>query len=196
MSRSLLVLAALALPASAADPKDGPPIRVALVASSAAQEIEADDAKAYAKQVHDGVAAKSPPPASKTRFSLEITNATDKPIEVWVSGDPVKLMLTVDGPGAVVAEVKTAFSKEVRAPKAVKIAAGKSHTIAFESLAFGFRNESHRAWLTETGRYELGGTFETAVSPAPPGSVAAGKDGFGKIKVNVEPGEVKVRRRG
>jgi hypothetical protein len=131
-------------------------------------------------------AGRRPPAAPAVDLAVEIKNTSDKPVQVWISGDPVVLTLTLKGKGAVNVAPPLAFTEEFRSPRAVEIAAGKSHTIPVKALVSGYRGAAHWAYWTEPGEYELTATMKTGVNPAPKGA-REGMDGFGVVTLTSVP---------
>lgn len=131
------------------------------------------------------------PKAPAVDLTLELTNTSDKEVQIWQSGDPVQLRLELKGAGAVSAKPRRAFTREFRIPRAVTLAPGKKHTLAIKSLQSGFRGVSELAYWTEGGDYTLIAHFQTGISPAPAGSKEAG-DGFGRATLTSEPVKIKV----
>ena len=131
-------------------------------------------------------AGRRPPAAPAVDLAVEIKNVSDKPVRVWITGDPVVLTLTLKGQGAVNAAPPLAFTEEFRSPRAVEIAAGKTHTIPVKVLVSGYRGAAHWAYWTEPGEYELTATMKTGVSPAPKGAKDA-NDGFGIVTLTSAP---------
>lgn len=134
----------------------------------------------YAKQVEEAGKGGRPTPTPVIDLAAEIKNTSDKPIQVWTTGDPVLLTLTVKGKGALNLDPPIAFTEEFRLPKAVEIEAGKTHTIPLKSLTSGFRSRSHYSYWTEPGEHEIVATLKTGVSPAPKGAKET-MDGFGTV---------------
>lgn len=149
----------------------------------------------YKKRVDAAANAKEfggrPPAAPAVELAVEVKNTSDKPVQVWVKGDPVVLELTAKGPGAVNLTPLLAFTQEFRLPTAVEVGPGKTHTIPVKSLVSGFRGASRYSYWTEPGEYELTATFKTGVSPAPPGS-QPGEEGFGMVELKSAPFKVTV----
>lgn len=136
-----------------------------------------------------GTAAKAgrrPPAAPAVDLSVEVRNTSDKPVTVWVTGDPVVLTLTLKGRGAMNVAPPLAFTEEFRSPMGVEIAAGKTHTIPVKALVSGYRGAAHWAYWLEAGEYELTATLKTGVSPAPKGAKDA-NDGFGAVTLTSAP---------
>jgi hypothetical protein len=109
-------------------------------------------------------------------------------LEKYLTGGEVK------GPGAIIVDTQRAFTREFRAPKAVVIAPGKSHTIELKELKYGFRGVSHQAYLTEAGEYTITADYVTAVSPAPKNAKDAG-DGYGAVSLTSAPVMLKVEEK-
>ncbi len=131
-------------------------------------------------------AGKRPPAAPVVDLSVEIKNTSDKPVTIWVSGDPVVLALTLKGKGALNVAPTLAFTEEFRNPTGVEIPAGKTHTIPVKSLVSGYRGAAHWAYWIEAGEYELTATLKTGVKPAPKGAKDA-NDGFGAVTLTSTP---------
>ena len=134
----------------------------------------------YAKQVEAAGKTGRPTPTAVIDLAVEIKNTSDKPVQVWTTGDPVVLTLTLKGKGALNLDPRLAFTQEFRIPKDVEIEAGKTHAIPLKSLTSGFRGRAHFSYWTEPGEHELVATLRTGVSPAPKGAKEA-MDGFGRV---------------
>lgn len=135
----------------------------------------------YKKQL-ESVKGQSPGPTPAVDLTLEIKNTSDKPVLVWLGGDPVEFVLELKGKGAVNANPEIAFTEEFRRPIPVEIAAGKTHSLAFKSLQSGFRGANRFAYWTEPCDYELVASLRTGMSPAPKGAKEA-MNGFGRVTV-------------
>ena len=127
-------------------------------------------------------------------LTLEIKNTSDKPVTVWISGDPMVLELTLKGKNAVNALPKLAFTREYRVPQGVEIAPGKSHAIPVKALVSGYRGTSKYSYWTDAGEYELVAQLKTGMSPAPKGAKDAG-DGFGIVTVTSAPLKIMVEEK-
>jgi hypothetical protein len=193
---SLLVLA-LAMPARAEDKKDPSksdlPVTAKLTAKKDSYKLElgGKSAEEFTKAIKEGKGAKPKPPA--VDLVLEITNTSDKDVEIWTTGDPVTVDLELKGPGALSVASGGIFTLEFRIPKAITLAAGKSHTIPITSLSYGSRGASMFAYWTEPGEYTLSATFNTALKPAPKGSKVA-EGGFGVVAVKSGAVKIKVEK--
>lgn len=203
MFRTLLpvtLLAALAfslIPVSADDkekpkPKadpEGAPLELTLTGTAKyTTDVDTQDEADKLKNAIEAAAkaGRVPPAAPAVELSAVIKNTSDKPVTVWVSGDPFVLTLTLAGKGAVNSAPLLAFTQEYRIPTGVEIAAGKTHTIPVKSLQSGFRGRAHWAYWTAPGEYELTATLRTAVTPAPKGAKDA-NDGFGFVTLTSAP---------
>lgn len=146
----------------------------------------------YKKKLEDASKAGGKLPATPTvDLVAEIKNTSDKPVTVWVSGDPVVLDVVVKGTGAVNAAPLVPMTLEFRVPKAVELAPGKTHQFPVKSLTSGFRGVSKYGYWTEPGDHELVASLRTGVSPVPPGAKDAG-EGFGVVTLTSAPLKVKV----
>ena len=121
------------------------------------------------------------PPAPKVDLKLVVKNTSKDEIQLWTSGDPVTVSLTLKGKGAVSAKPNLAFTTDYRLPTAVKVGAGKTVELPIQSLTGGFRGASEFSYWTQPGEYDLVATLTTAVSPAPKGAEDAG-EGFGRVQ--------------
>lgn len=174
------------------DPKDVP-LRLTLTAKTTQYTLDTGglSAEEYKKQVSMTEGRPAPTPA--VDLAVVITNTSDKPVSVWVNGDPVILTLDLKGKGAVNVQPLLAFTQEFRAPQAVEIAPGKSHTIPVKSLTSGFRMASVYSYWTEPGTYELVATLKTGVRPIPKG--APEFDDYGVVTLTSPPLKLTVMAR-
>ena len=67
-------------------------------------------------------------------LAIEIKNTSDKPVQVWTSGDPVVITLDSQGEGALNLDAAVVFTQEFRLPKSAEVPAGKSFVIPLKSL--------------------------------------------------------------
>jgi hypothetical protein len=124
-------------------------------------------------------------------LSVEIKNTSDQTVQIWTSGDPVVLTLTLKGKGALNLDAAVAFTREFRLPKSAEVPAGKSFVIPVKSLMSGFRGRSHVSYWSEPGDYELIATLKTGLAPAPKGA-KDGMNGFGLVTLTSAPLQVMV----
>ncbi|MBM3981251.1 MAG: hypothetical protein FJ304_13375 [Planctomycetes bacterium] len=139
-------------------------------------------------------AGRRPTAAPAVDLTVEIKNTADKPVTVWIGGDPVVLTLTLKGKGAVNAAPALAFTEEFRSPRGVEIAAGKTHSIPVKALQSGYRGAAHWAYWTAAGDYELTATLATASSPAPKGAKDA-MEGFGRVTLTSAPFKIVIEEK-
>jgi hypothetical protein len=175
------------------EPK-GAPLQAVLKANKTAYKLDlgGQTADELRKQLKNAADPKQYPPAPEVDLVLELTNTGDQEVQIWVGGDATRLMLELKGKGAVNTEVKgQAFTREFRAPKALKLAPGKSHRIEIKKLEYGMRDRSHRSYWLEPSEHEVTASYQTAVSPAPKGADDAG-EGFGRVRVTSAPVKLKV----
>jgi hypothetical protein len=125
-------------------------------------------------------------------MALELTNTSDKDVQVWISGSPVTLTLDLKGPGAVKVTPRQAFPAIFILPKPLTLAPGKSHTLPIASLSYGRRGVEHRAYWTEPGDYTLQASLVTGLNP-PLKGVEPDKNGFGKATLTSEPIKIKIK---
>ncbi len=191
LTAALAGLSVFALSARADDKKaDEGPITAKLVGKTTTFKLDgnADDIK---KQLEAAKKSGAYPASPKVDFTLEVTNTSDKEIQIWTAGDAVVVGLELKGPGAVSVSPQKAFTDDFRVATATKLAPGKSVTIPVKSLDYGFRGASSQAYWTEAGDYTLAATFKTGISPAPKGAKDV-QEGFGVITVTTEPIKIKV----
>ena len=133
-------------------------------------------------ELKKGFAADNFPNPPKVDLKLVLKNTGDKPVNVWIGGDPVTVDLELKGKGVVKVTPQLMMTQEFRSPKSVEIAAGKTVELPLKALSGGKRGMGQYVYWTQAGEYELIATLNTAVSPAPKGADAA-DDGFGKVRV-------------
>jgi hypothetical protein len=172
-----------------ADP-EGTPLELAVTGKVTTYELDpAKSGAEFKKLLEDGVKAKKlgrPPAPPAVDLAVSVKNTSDKPVKVWVKGDPVVLTLEVKGKGAVNVDSFGPMTLEFRLPEAVEIAPGKAHEIPLKSLASGMRGVTRFSYWTEAGEYELVAALKTGVNPAPKGA-KEGTDGFGMVTVTSPP---------
>ena len=158
--------------------------------------------EAYAKAVADaarpgkkgggfGTVVLPPPPA--VDLAVELKNTSDRPVTVWVKGDPVVLTLTLSGKGAFNLDPPIAMTQEFRIPQELKLDAGKSHAFPVKQLKSGTRGLTHYSYWVGPGDYALTATLRTGVQPAPKG--AKDVDSFGQVTVTSAPFKLTVEGR-
>ena len=204
--RGLAVAASLGLAGvvgaddKATEPKDAP-LEVKITGKKTTYTLDRGGlgAAAYAEMLAAANKGGKIPDPPAVDLAVEIKNTSDKPVTVWVKGDPVELTLelkAVKGKGgaAVNAAPPLAFTQEFRIPEGVEIAPGKTHSIPVKGLKSGHRGQSKFAYWTTPGEYELVATLRTGVSPAPKDAKDAG-EGFGQVKVSSAPFKLTVEEK-
>lgn len=181
-----------------ADPP-GTPLEVTLTGKKTTYALDTGGLSTadYKKKLDEMAKSKNRPTVAPPAvdLALEIKNTSDKPVTVWVSGDPVVTELTLKGKGTTVnIEPLLAFTREFRIPKGVEIAPGKTHAIPIKTLASGYRSASKYCYWAEPGEYEIVATLKTGMSPAPKDAKEAG-DGFGVVTVTSAPLKVTVEEK-
>jgi hypothetical protein len=163
------------------------PIKAKLVAKKSTYQLDLGGLSAVELEAAVKEARKTGkfPPVAKVDLALELTNSTEKEIQIWHKGDPVVLTLDLKGPGALTAAVLGPMTLEFRVPEATRLAPGKSLTIPIHALQAGFRGATQKLYWTLPGEYSLRATLNTGISPAPKG--AKEQDGFGIVAITTEP---------
>ncbi len=169
----LLVVAVVALfvfatSASAEDKKKPGPIQLKIVAKSDKYKFDGGGKTAdeYKKALEETAAklAKgeraTPPKPLAVDLVLQITNTTAEEVTIYVGGDPnVYTFELTGGAGTVNVNNPVAFTADFRLPKAVTLAAGKSHEIPVKAFADGARGFSRLVFWTGPGEYKLAATY-------------------------------------
>jgi hypothetical protein len=184
--------------ARAEDKKEEPkqpdlPVKATLKAKkdSYTLDLGGKSADEFKKMLKDAEKTGKVPDAPKVDLVLELKNTSDKDVDIWISGDPVVLNLDLKGKGAESVMARRFFTQEFRVPKAMTLAAGKTHEIVIGSLTYGHRGVAMQAYWTEAGDYTLAASFKTGIKPAPKGTKDNG-DGFGACTINSEPVKITV----
>ncbi len=174
MAVSVLILSVTAVQAD--DKKEEPktpasPIKATLTAKKATYTLDlgGKSGDEFRKLLKDNEKSRTLPAAPTVDLVLELKNTSDKAVTVWISGDAVVLNLDLKGEGAVNAVAQVAFTREFRVSKPLMLEAGKTHEIPIANLNYGYRGVAQRAYWTEPGEYKLSVSFQTGISPPPPG---------------------------
>src|SRR5262249_41734468 len=193
--RTLLTLSLLLAPAALrADEKPADlPVKAKLVAKTTTYKLDlgGKTADEYRTMIKENLGTGKLPPAPTVEMTLELTNTSDKEVQIWSKGDPVSVNLELKGPGAESVTPRQAFSRIFHVPTPMALAPGKTLSVPVTSLPHGFRGIAQRAYWTEPGEYTLTASFATALSPAPTGTKADDK-GFGRVTIRSEPVTIKV----
>jgi hypothetical protein len=188
----LIVLAfasSLAVGAPGPRPKEGEgPLTARLVVKRATCTLDRGGLSAdkYAEAIEEGARTGKLPPVPEVDLVLELTNTGDREVQMWDTGDPVVLTLSLKGPGAVSVEPLRPFTNEFRVPTALTLAPGKTHAVAIKSLQYGFRGLAQQAYWTKPGEYTLGAVLQTGISPPPPGAREV-EENFARVIITAGP---------
>jgi len=190
-----VALVSLAGQAPADEPKKDPtksnlPLQLRLVAKESTYQLGIDS-KTLKEQLKDAKKTNRYPEPPAVDLVLEVTNRTDKDVDFWMTGDPVRVDLQLKGPGAVTVTPPRISTLEFRVPKPLTLAAGKTYKIPVKKLLYGARGVSEQAYWTEPGEYTLSATFDTGIKPAPEGT-KADEEGFARVKLTSDPVKIKV----
>ncbi len=187
MNRSILLATAVAVLGGAAmsdaadKPKapEGTPLSVTVEGTA---KYTLDPALGSEEDLKKGFAVDKFPNPPKVDLKLVVKNTSDKPVQVWTSGDPVTVELNLKGDGAVSVQPRLAMTADYRSPRSTEVAAGKTIDIPLKQLSGGKRGMGQFWYWTKAGEYELTAVLNTAVSPAPAGADKA-DGGYGLVKV-------------
>ena len=149
---AVVVLVALALPASADDKKADPPVALKLVAKTDKYKFDGGGKTAAEFKQHlEGLAkAKGeradPPKPPAVDLVLRLTNTSDREVTVYVDG-------------VVALDSGLLFTADFKAPEAVALAPGKSHDLPVKRLADGKRGGARNVYWTGPGEYKLSAKY-------------------------------------
>lgn len=110
-----------------------------------------------------------PPKPPVVDMSLEIKNTSDKAVDFWSAGDPVRVVLDLKGPKARTINAPLAFTADFRLPKFTTLEPGKSFVIPIKNLQSGFRGIGTWHYWLAPGEYTITPRLKTGVRPIPPG---------------------------
>jgi hypothetical protein len=163
----LLAVAALfafAASASAEDKKVSGPITLKLIAKSDKYKFDGGGktAEEYKKQLEElvekskkGERFQSPKPPA-VDFVLQFTNTTTDDVTIHVGGDRNSYQFELTGgAGTVSLNSGLPFTADIKYPKAIVLAPGKSHEIPVKQFADGARGMSRFVYWTGPGDYRL-----------------------------------------
>ncbi|MFO0822746.1 MAG: hypothetical protein U0792_06440 [Gemmataceae bacterium] len=151
-----------------ADPKDTP-LELTIIGKTTKYTLDTGGMSLvdYKKSIEAAAKAKGfakLPAAPAVDLTVEVKNTSDKPVKVWIKGDPVVLTLELKGNGAVNADFHGPMTLEFRLPEPIELAPGKSQSFPVKSLRSGMRGVSKFAYWTEPGDYELVATLRTGMT--------------------------------
>jgi len=197
----LVVVLVPAVAAGAGKPEEkaksdppGAPVTAKLVAKTDRYPLDlgGKSAAEFRKQLQDAEATGAYPMPPKVDLVLELTNTSDKEVQIRFGGTQNVITLDLKGPGAeTVAKKRIVTPKFLIAPKTESLAPGKSVSVPIASLGFGLRNMTHAAYWTAPGEYTLRASYQIATTPAPKGARESG-NGFGGVTLTSAPITIKV----
>ena len=168
----LLLVAAFTLSTvvRADDKKEGP-VKLSIVAKTDKYQFDGGGKtpaeyktalEAAAKDQKDGKLARPPKPPA-VDLVLVLTNTSKEDVTVYVGGDTNRYTFELTGgDGSVALNSGLAMTREFRLPKAVKIAAGKTHEIPVKQLSDGMRGAARNVYWTGPGDYKLAAKYTLA----------------------------------
>jgi hypothetical protein len=175
--RSILLaaatLAVVTFSAPAQDKQPESPIQLKLIAKTATYKFDGGgktpaEYKAYLEDVAKklGAGAKvEPPKALAVDLVLELRNTSKEEQTIHVGGDVnVYTFGLGGGAGVVTMPNPVRFTTELRLPKAVTLAPGKSHEIPVKQLSDGLRGAARLIFWTGPGEYKLAATYQLATN--------------------------------
>jgi hypothetical protein len=169
------------------------PVKAKLVAKTTTYKLDlgGKTADEYRAAIKEGIATLQLPPAPAVELTLELTNTSDKDVQIWTRGDPVTVVLDLKGPGAETVTPRQAFTRIFHVPMPMTLAPGKTFSVPITSLSHGFRGIAQRSYWTSPGEYKLAASFSTGLNPAPADS-KPDTNGFGRAAIRSEPITIKV----
>ncbi len=127
-------------------------------------------------------------------LSLELRNATDKALQVYVGAEGSELILDLSGPGVVSAAA--GFAADFLVSKTIQLEPGRSYRLPITRLVFGSRDKVQAAYWTEPGEFTLAFRYKVALSPAPrgaPRAVLPGGEKIGFVTLRSAPMKIQVK---
>ena len=150
--------------ASAEDKKVSGPITLTLIAKNDKYKFDGSGKTAdeYKKQLEElvekskkGERFQSPKPPA-VDLVLQFTNTTKDDVTIYVGGDRNSYQFELTGgAGTVSLNSGLSFTADIKIPKAITLAPGKSHEIPVKQLADGHRGMSRFVYWTGPGDYKL-----------------------------------------
>lgn len=187
----LLATAALFFFGATASADEKSPVTLKLVAKKDKYKFDgggksAEEYKKYLQEQAElskkGELRQAPKPPA-VDLVLEITNTSKEDVTIYVGGDPnVYTFDLTGGAGTVTMNSGLAFTADFRLPKAVTLAAGKSHEIPVKQLSDGSRGASRYVFWTGPGDYKLSASYTLADKEGGKGAVLKSEP----VKITVE----------
>lgn len=171
MKARLFALTAAVLLTGTATADDKAPVELKVVAKTAKYKFDGGGKTAdeYKKHLED-LAAKAkagelvqPPKPLAVDFVLTLTNTTKNDVTIYIGGDTNQFTFELTGGAGVVALANpVAFTADFKLPKALTLAAGKSHEFPVKAFADGMRGFSRLVFWTGPGEYKLTAKYQLA----------------------------------
>ena len=106
------------------------------------------------------------PQPPRVNLGLEIRNASDKEVKIFVGGEGSELTMNLTGPEVMTAPAPANFQADFLVPQTIKLPAHKSHVLPITYLVFGSREKLQAAYWTEPGQYTLTLRYKVAIANA------------------------------
>jgi hypothetical protein len=153
---------------SAEDKKPAEPITLTVVAKTDKYKFDGGGKTPaeYKKELEDIAGAQKkgklarPPKPPAVDLVLVLTNTSKEAVTIYVGGDPnIYTFELTGGAGTATLSSDLAFTADFKLPKAVTLAAGKTHEIPVKQLSDGSRGLSRYVYWTGPGDYKLSATY-------------------------------------
>jgi hypothetical protein len=183
MRRRFALACLLAAATPAAVPVRAADLSAKLVAGKSEYVLAADRRGAAVRAALLAGAQRGEPPFAppEVDVALEIANEGAGARALQIGGDESTVTLTLDGDGAVNADLAIAMTMEYRMGQAVRLAPGARHSIPIRSLRSGTRGVARGSWWTEPGVYRLRASFRSV-----------GGENDRPVEIETAPVEIKV----
>jgi hypothetical protein len=171
--RQILLAAVLVVcgtTARAEDKKADGPVTLKLVAKKDKYKFEsggqtAEEYKKHltelAKRIEKGERRVKVPAPSEVDLMLVLTNTSKEDVTIYVGGDHnIYTFELTGGTGSVAMPSLLAFTADLRFPKEMTLAPGKSAEIDIKQLSDGLRGASRNVYWTGPGEYKLSARYQ------------------------------------
>jgi hypothetical protein len=106
------------------------------------------------------------PQPALVNLTLEIRNASDREVKIYVGGEGSELDIRLNGPGVVTTPAPANFKVDFLDQKTITREPGQSYFLPITRLVYGSRANLQAAYWTEPGEYTLNLRYQVAVSKA------------------------------
>ena len=161
----------LAPAVSAEDKKPASPVALSIVAKTDKYKFDGGgkppaefkkELEGVAEQQKNGKLAKPPKPPA-VDLVLVVTNTSKEDVTIYVGGDANTYTFDLTGgDGTKTLGSALAFTADLKLPKPVTIAPGKTYEIAVKQLSDGLRGMSRNVYWTGPGEYKLAAKYTLA----------------------------------